>query len=166
MVLLSHAPHVHDGITHAAESCVDADVCQLGYFLEREVLVETHADDLALRVRKLVHKLLDVSEYLRSHELVLDIGVLKVGLLKHVGIVETLLAYLVFALASTEIVNNKVMRHTTKEREEFVVCRITMLSDDCNGTEECVLENVVRYIFVLDIEKYIRENSFIMSVEE
>lgn len=51
MMLPCQTPHVQYGVAHSSQRGVDAHAFCLGYFFERQVLVEAHLDDFLLIFR-------------------------------------------------------------------------------------------------------------------
>lgn len=75
VVLLSHAAHIQDSVTHAAQCRVDAHTGGVGNFLEAHVLVVSHDEHLALAIGQCLDQPPHVVVNLSGDDIFLDCAV-------------------------------------------------------------------------------------------
>lgn len=140
--LLGYAAHVENGVAHAAESRVYADVGGLGNILETHVAEKAHVNHLALELRQLVHDIDHIGSYLRiDHEILNRIlceflTVEKRGI-SIIGRHRTVRFFL------TVIVDDMIVCDAGDPCREFSILSVSALLDRSNSFDKSLLEYIV-----------------------
>ena len=72
VMLLGHAPHVQYGISHAAQSGVDAHAGRVGNLFETHIHVITHGEHFALALGQRTDEASHIAVNLRHDQIILD----------------------------------------------------------------------------------------------
>lgn len=159
------ASEVKDCVTHAAESCVDADAGLFSDLFKREVEIVSHFEHLLLRLRELVDESLYIRCDLLGDDKVFDGCFAEFFAIEDIDVVDVG-ALQVFGFLLTIIIDDEVVGYTRNPSEELSVFGVSALLNSKDSFNESLLENIVGDVFVFYNTNDVIKDSVFMSFEK
>ena len=137
----------------------------LGDLLETHTGVVAHHHHLALLLRKQFDQVAHVAFDLRGDQFIFDRLFRETQRSQYVVAAFAFIDLLVL-LAGAEVVDHLVVRDTQNPRKELAVVGVAAFVDDAYDFDECFLEDVVRYVVVLDHHVNIVPNPTLVALDQ